>query len=131
MNLRIDARRCDHVVQDRPVRGGRELLEEREVRLDVAGGLRDLDEAVAAFAQHFGEREDVFVRHRVGDHRRAVEVGLHRVRPEPLNREAAQTRFHAFAQQPLHLFAFGSVAGRVFAASSPITYVISDAVGMY
>ena len=83
-------------------------------------------------AQHLGQAEDVLVDHRVGDHRRAVEVGLHRVRTEALDREAAQPGVHALVQQALHLLALlRRWPGGVLAASRPITYVISDAVGMY
>ena len=38
----------DHVVEDRPLGHRGQLLDEREVGLDVAGGLGDLDEALVA-----------------------------------------------------------------------------------
>ena len=63
---------------NRPLRAFRELFDEHAVAALVptigahrvaALGLDDLDEAFVAFAEHVGEREYVFVRHRVVRHR--------------------------------------------------------------
>ena len=53
-----------------------EALDELEVPLDLARRLGDLDESLVAGGEHFGQGEDVVVDHRVGHHRRPVEVGL-------------------------------------------------------
>ena len=54
VDLGILAGRSDGVEQDRPLGHRRQLLQERQVGLDVAGGLRDLDEALVALGQHLG-----------------------------------------------------------------------------
>ena len=65
--------------QDRPLGLSGKRLDKCQIVLDMAGRLRDLDEAFVALAQHPREIEDVLIAHRVGHHRRAVEVGLRRI----------------------------------------------------
>jgi hypothetical protein len=95
----------DDVVEDRPLGDLGELLEEGVVPLEVPFRLGDLDRALVTLAQHLAEGEDVLVDHRVGDHRRAVEVGLYRVGAEALDREPGEPGVHPLVQQPLHLLA--------------------------
>ena len=103
MRVRSLHARRDHVVQDRPARDLGQLGLKGEVGLDVAGRLSDLDEALVALAQDFGQREALVVRHDVGDHRGAVVIGLDRVLSQPLGRPAAGAGVHGFVQQTLHL----------------------------
>ena len=83
------------VVQHRPLGHRGQLFQEGQVGFDIPRRLGDLDKAVVAFVQHLGQVENVLVAHDVGDHGRAVIVGLGRVRPQPLNGKAAQAGVHA------------------------------------
>ena len=117
VHLGIFAGGHDDVVQDGPPCGAGQFFEKGQVGLDVAGRLRDLDEALVTHAQHVGQIQDVLVGHDVGHHGRAVVIGLGRVGAEPLDREAAQPGVHALVQQALHLLPFrgrgGARLGRV------------------
>ncbi len=115
MHFRVLAGRHDHVMQHGTARGRSQPFEESEVVLDMAGCLGDLDETLVALAQHLGEIKDVLVAHRVGDHRRAVEISLGGIRAKPLDRKSAQPRVHPFREQPAHrraLFGTGRAALR-------------------
>ena len=107
MGQRIVARGRDRIVEDGTIRRRRELLDECEVIFDLAGRLRDLDEALIALAQHPREVEDVFIAHQIGDHRRAVEISLGGILAEALDRKSAQSRVHTFGEQTAHLVALG------------------------
>ena len=104
VELRVLGAHADQVVDDRATADLRETLLHRQVNILVTGeAVVDLDEAFAALAQHFTQRVDVFLRHGVGHHRRAVVVGLRGVGTEALQREPAGARLHRLVEQPLHL----------------------------
>ena len=101
------ARTCgDRLEQDWTLRLAGEFLDKRQIFLDMTSGLRDLDETLVARAQDTREIQDVLVAHRVGHHRRAVEIRLRRMLAEALYREAAEAGIHAFIQEPSHLVPF-------------------------
>src|SRR5258708_3566764 len=77
------------VVQDRAIRIGCEALQKREVSLDMAGSLSDLNETLVAIAKHSREIQNILVAHQVSDHRRSVEVRLGGIRTQPLDGKAA------------------------------------------
>ncbi len=106
MDFGIIARRHDRLPQDRAARFIGQLLDEIQVVAGIAGALGDFHEAFVTLTQHPREVEDILVAHRVGDHRRTVEVGLHRIGAEPLNRKSAKTGVHALVEQARHLGAF-------------------------
>ena len=115
VRLRILIHHRNDVVQYRSLGSLRQGLKELEVagnrfrgRSDgIAGlGLGDLDEALVAFAEHVGQRQDILIGHAVGGHRSAVIVRLQGVLAEPLDGEAAGASVHRLVQQPLHLAAF-------------------------
>ncbi len=105
MDIGLVSGGSDHVVEDRTLGHLGQLLHERIVGLEVAGGLGDLNRSLVPLGQHLGQAEDVLVTHGVGHHRGAVEVGLDRVGPQPLYGESGQAGLHALVHQALHLFA--------------------------
>ena len=96
MNLRIVTGGRYRLKEDGPARFIGQTFHEIQIVARGAGGLGYLHEPFITTAQHACEVEDILVAHRVGDHRRTVEVGLRRVGTETLNRESAKPSIHPF-----------------------------------
>src|SRR5712671_8003430 len=103
MDVGVARTRGDRLEQDWTLRLAGEFLDKRQIFLDMTGGLRDLDGPLVARAQYTREIQDVLIAHRVGHHRRAVEVGLRGMFAEALDRESAKPGVHALIEQPAHL----------------------------
>src|SRR6266852_5080223 len=73
----------------------------------LVGHVSHLDETFVAFAQHAGKGKRGFIRHDIGDHRRAVIIGLHAMAAEPLRRPSARTVIHRLVNNAAHLLGLG------------------------